>query len=138
MEPKTELAVPRFLNWDISRLHLEDYQIGNMVDEEEEEVEEEKEKEEEEQGDATPFEQVAEEGRVDSIEKVVEEGDSAEKEDSIEKVVEEGGDDSERERESGDDSEMNDMFHTAEAIDEQFKSTNQSASTFVPETQFSK
>ncbi|KAG5562394.1 hypothetical protein RHGRI_005208 [Rhododendron griersonianum] len=33
---------------------------------------------------------------------------------------------------------MNDMFHTAEAVHEQFQSTNQSASTFVPETQFSK
>ncbi|KAG5557094.1 hypothetical protein RHGRI_007378 [Rhododendron griersonianum] len=256
MQPKTELAVPRFLKWDISRLHLEDYQIGNMADEqvneeeltttseedliykiqieqeegeeeqeegedkdeEEEEEEEEKEEEEEEeeeeiidqqneieqevihieeeeyeeeqvreekemqeeeeqdatplkhvleegnargneqeedlveegeqevmhngqeeekeekekegQRDATPLEQVVEEERGDSIEKIVKEGDSAEEGDSIEKVLEEG--------ESDDDTEMNDMFHTAEAVHEQFQSTNQSASTFVPETQFSK
>ncbi|KAG5556757.1 hypothetical protein RHGRI_007128 [Rhododendron griersonianum] len=107
-----------------------------LVEEGEQEVihngqeEEKEEKEKEGQRDATPLEQVVEEERGDSIEKIVEEGDSAEEGDSIEKVLEEG--------ESDDDTEMNDMFHTAEAVHEQFQSTTQSASTFVPEAQFSK
>ncbi|KAI8538465.1 hypothetical protein RHMOL_Rhmol09G0106200 [Rhododendron molle] len=33
MQPKTELAVPRLLKWDISRLHLKNYQIGSIADE---------------------------------------------------------------------------------------------------------
>ncbi|KAI8554662.1 hypothetical protein RHMOL_Rhmol05G0115400 [Rhododendron molle] len=88
-----------------------------------------------EEGDSVVVEQVAEEGNAAAVEQVTEEvdaavdeedeGDSAEEGDSVQKLSEEGG------VENGDDSEMDDIFHTAEIVDEQIKSTNQSASTFI-------
>ncbi|KAI8556181.1 hypothetical protein RHMOL_Rhmol05G0232000 [Rhododendron molle] len=88
-----------------------------------------------EEGDSVGVEQVAEEGNGAVVEQVAEEVDAATVEedegDLVQKLSEEGG------VENGNDSEMDDMFHTAETVDEQIKSTNQSASTFVAETQFS-
>ncbi|KAI8556320.1 hypothetical protein RHMOL_Rhmol05G0243700 [Rhododendron molle] len=94
-----------------------------------------------EEGDSVAVEQVAEEGNAAVVEQVTEEvdapaieedeGDSAEGGNSVQKLSEEGG------VENGNDSEMDDIFHTAETVDEQIKSTNQSTSTFVAETQFS-